>query len=118
QALLPLETLASGREPGRDVRCLPGEQQQNRKLAAEDRHARVLEVAVAFVDQLGQVGADSRAVPSDGRQRKPLLHGGRSYCGNGVTCHRFGLSKALYRVLRCRLEHHRKCSEWELPSSS
>src|SRR5206468_1371221 len=65
---LPLEPLAAGGEPPLDVLPLAREEQQHRELGPEDGHARVLEVAVALVDQLGEVGDDARAVAADGRE--------------------------------------------------
>src|SRR6185369_4319335 len=74
EPLLPFEALAGRGEPPLDVGALPREQQQDRELGAEDRHARVLEVAVALVDELGQVGDDAGPIAADGRQREELLH--------------------------------------------
>ena len=61
EALLPLQPLARRRQPLRDVAALGREQKEDGELAAEDRHAGVLEIAVAVVDELGEVGDDSRA---------------------------------------------------------
>src|SRR5262249_45902373 len=66
-----LEPLAARGQPALDVVALAREEQQHRELRPEDGHARILEVAVAVVDQLGEIGHDPRPVAADRGHREP-----------------------------------------------
>src|SRR5688572_16743626 len=74
QPLLPLEPLARGRQALLHVGPLAGEQQQHGELVPEDGHARILEVAVALEDQLGEIGHDAGPVAPDGGEGEPAPH--------------------------------------------
>jgi len=74
EPLLPLEPLAARGETSLDVVAFAREEQEDGELGPEDRHARVLEVAVALVDQLREVGDDARPVAADRREREPAPH--------------------------------------------
>src|SRR6185436_10285940 len=95
EPLLPLESLASGREPPRRLGTLPRQEEQHGELGAEDRHARILEVAVALVEELGQVGDDAGPIAADGGEREELLH--------VVVLSASGTADTTSRKMRCQL---------------
>src|SRR5262249_12587378 len=99
QTLLPFQMLASSRESRRKVRARPRQQEEHRELGAERGHARVLEVAVALVDHLGQVRDDAGAIPADGGQGEPLSHAlpSSGWCGSS------GTASTTPRKSRCQL---------------
>jgi hypothetical protein len=74
QAVVALEPLGADGEAVGAALVARGAEQDHGEVAPEDRHARVLEVGVAVVDEPRQLGDEARAVAPDGGQDEPAHH--------------------------------------------
>jgi hypothetical protein len=75
EAVVALEALGAHSELVSAALVARRAQQDHREIAPEDRHARVLEVGVAVVDESGQLRDEARAIAPDGGQDEPTAHG-------------------------------------------